>query len=140
MKAIKFFVFLIFFLMNIISCAAMEKIDKSMTQKVLDDKEKREQVWKNKVSWMQKYLFDVLYLNMRESEFVEHFTRISPWVDSERPYITKHVGSRYTVSGLESSYDYRMTFEDGVLIKLEYHGHGGGGNPFGYNDATASLK
>lgn len=139
MRVIIFCISLFFLSASIISCSAITKIDRSVTQKVLDDKEKRDQDSMDRAVWIKKYL-DVLCFNMQEYEFVNHFTKISSWADPERPYITKHVGNKYIVSGLESSYDYRMTFEDGVLVKFEYHGHGGGGNPFGYNDATFQLK
>jgi hypothetical protein len=97
----------------------MEQIDRAMTQRAKDQMDRwREESLKATV-WEKKYLENILYLGMPESEFVNFFTKTSKWTDSERPYITKQIGNRYILSGLTSSHDYRVTFENGKLIKFE---------------------
>jgi len=83
---------------------------------------------------------------MPESEFLSLFTKTSSWTDPEYAYITKQkksgAKSYYIFSGCLGSDPlciYRITFENGGLIKFEGHGIGGK-IPFGYTDDTIWLR
>lgn len=72
-------------------------------------------------SWLNKYVKSVLYIGMPEGKFASLFTKDIFWSDSDRPHIIHHKNDKYIIMGLKSR-KYRVTFKNGLLLKLEEYG------------------
>jgi hypothetical protein len=88
-------------------------------------------------TWVEKYIENVLYVGMPESEFVKLFTKDESWTDHEKPYIISHKDNRYVFLGINKN-KFRATFKNSSLEKLEHYGW----NKFilCYTDVSIFLK
>jgi len=84
----------------------------------------------------RRSLEDHLYLNLPEDQFKQLFIQNN---SSDSPFIKEYKNNKYIiVEFAELDEKARVTFENGLLTKLERYGEGS--NPWGWTDETYLLK
>jgi hypothetical protein len=121
MKVIPLFI-IVFSSISLTSCTTLEKLDKALTQRAINQMEQQKEENRKWNVWFNKYIKSVLYIGMPEDEFIRLFTKNSSWNEPERPYIIRYKDSSYIIIG-PSGTKHRITFLNGTLYKFETLGY-----------------